>query len=119
MTHRPEDYYGSSSSGQATGSGSGSGFGTYLEGLQSDLQFHTDDAESRVISALSDGGSGDISDLMSRSGYLPLSLLLQAIERLERFRLVERTSNPDGDVYRLSTSGRRASQMMGLWSGVA
>ena len=123
MTHRSEYSYGSGSgTGTGTGTGppsssSGSGFGTFLEAIQSDLEFHTEDAESRVIKALSDGGSGDVSLLMQSSGCLPLAVLLEAIDRLERFRLLEHTSGEDGEVYRLTGSGRRASQMMGLWTG--
>jgi hypothetical protein len=105
------------------GSGSGSGPSTFLEELQARgigvQEFHTDDAESRVVSALADGSSKDIATIMSDSGCIPLGHLLDTIDKLQEFGLISRSGNTADASFSLSSSGKRAAQMMGVWRGVS
>jgi hypothetical protein len=107
-----------SSSSSSAPSSSTAGSGVFLEELQSTglgfQPFHTNDPPSRVVSALSDGGPKDVAQIMSDSGCLPLATLLDALRALENFGLVVRSGNVGREVFQLSESGRRTSQMMGL-----
>ena len=119
------DHYGSCSSSSSSsgnfGSGSDSGMGTFLEELEARgvgvEEFHTNDAESRVISALSDGSQKDIAGIMCDSGCIPLGQLLSTVERLIRFGLIERRGVENDQKFSVSIGGKRAAEMMGVWRG--
>jgi hypothetical protein len=107
-------YPSSSSSTLSTATGSE----VFPEELQSKStgfeEFHTNDAPSRVIAALAGGASKDVAQLMCDSGCLPLASLLEAIETLEDFGLVVRANAAGGVVFRLTESGAKTAQMMGI-----
>jgi len=119
MASYSNEYLGSSSSSSAGVAASGSS--AFLEELQARGigvdQFHTEDTESRVMIALSDGAEKDIAQIMSESGCIPLGRLLTTIEKLEHFGLMTKNGPLGDEKFRLSSSGVRAAEMMGVWRG--
>ncbi len=121
MTSHSNVYLSSSSSSSAGPLSSGSA--AFLEELQARGigvdEFHTEDAESRVLAAISDGTEKDIAQLMSDSGCIPLGRLLDTIQKLENFGLIMKVGPAGEEKFRLSSSGVRAAEMMGVWRGKA
>lgn len=112
-------YSSASSSSSSSGSGSGSGFGPFLDQIQNESDWGTGEgAETRVVEALSDGSAKEIAQIMNDSRCLPLEDLLDALDLLTRYGLLDCEGDPGkSQRYRLSDSGIRLSRTMGSWTG--
>ncbi len=91
------------------------GFSAFLKELHA--QTVPQDAQSRLVEALADGRDRDVAGLLADAGDVSLSALLGAVDLLERFGLVVRAGAAGQETFRLSPTGVRASQAMGVWRG--